>query len=54
LLDVLTGETEVIKANILYDCGKSLNPAIDIGQAEGAFVQGRGGFFFSSSFEETV
>eukprot|EP00013_Stygamoeba_regulata_P024409 CAMPEP_0177646408 /NCGR_PEP_ID=MMETSP0447-20121125/9759_1 /TAXON_ID=0 /ORGANISM="Stygamoeba regulata, Strain BSH-02190019" /LENGTH=1301 /DNA_ID=CAMNT_0019148941 /DNA_START=93 /DNA_END=3998 /DNA_ORIENTATION=+ len=45
MVDVLTGETEVLKATILYDCGKSLNPAIDIGQAEGAFVQGLGHVF---------
>merc|ERR1712137_1228840 len=41
-LDVLTGEIEILESHLLYDCGKSLNPAIDIGQAEGAFVMGLG------------
>jgi len=41
-IDVLTGESEIIQSDIVYDCGKSLNPAIDIGQAEGAFVIGLG------------
>lgn len=41
-LDVLTGETEVRLTHMMYDCGKSLNPAIDIGQAEGAFLMGLG------------
>ena len=41
-IDTLTGETRVLRADILQDCGKSLNPAIDLGQIEGAFVQGMG------------
>eukprot|EP00462_Mataza_sp_D1_P006273 CAMPEP_0175123580 /NCGR_PEP_ID=MMETSP0087-20121206/2322_1 /TAXON_ID=136419 /ORGANISM="Unknown Unknown, Strain D1" /LENGTH=1330 /DNA_ID=CAMNT_0016405287 /DNA_START=389 /DNA_END=4381 /DNA_ORIENTATION=- len=41
-LDVLTGELEVLKTDIVYDCGNSLNPLLDIGQAEGAFIQGLG------------
>jgi xanthine dehydrogenase/oxidase len=41
-IDVLTGETTVLRADVLYDMGQSLNPAIDIGQVEGAFVQGLG------------
>jgi xanthine dehydrogenase/oxidase len=41
-IDVLTGETTVIRADLLYDMGKSLNPAVDIGQVEGAYVQGLG------------
>ena len=41
-IDVLTGETTVLRADIVYDMGKSLNPAIDIGQVEGAYVQGLG------------
>jgi xanthine dehydrogenase/oxidase len=41
-IDVLTGETTVLRADLLYDMGKSLNPAIDIGQVEGAYVQGLG------------
>ncbi len=41
-IDTLTGEYMVDRADILHDVGKSLNPAIDIGQVEGAFVQGMG------------
>jgi xanthine dehydrogenase/oxidase len=41
-IDVLTGVTTVLRADVLYDMGKSLNPAIDIGQVEGAYVQGLG------------
>jgi xanthine dehydrogenase/oxidase len=41
-IDVLTGETTVLRADLLYDMGKSLNPAIDIGQVEGAYIQGLG------------
>ncbi|MEJ1156938.1 xanthine dehydrogenase molybdopterin binding subunit [Prosthecomicrobium sp. N25] len=41
-IDTLTGEMRVDRADILHDVGHSLNPAIDIGQIEGAFVQGMG------------
>ena len=41
-IDTLTGENRVLRADILQDCGSSLNPAIDIGQIEGGFVQGMG------------
>eukprot|EP00930_Biecheleria_cincta_P032025 TRINITY_DN22225_c0_g1_i1.p1 TRINITY_DN22225_c0_g1~~TRINITY_DN22225_c0_g1_i1.p1 ORF type:complete len:1375 (-),score=254.01 TRINITY_DN22225_c0_g1_i1:420-4043(-) len=43
-VDVLTGETTVLSTSILYDCGKSLNPTIDLGQCEGAFMMGLGFF----------
>ncbi|WP_342628916.1 xanthine dehydrogenase molybdopterin binding subunit [Nguyenibacter vanlangensis] len=41
-IDLLTGETRIERVDILHDAGRSLNPAIDIGQIEGAFVQGAG------------
>ncbi len=41
-VDTLTGEYKVLRADILHDVGRSLNPAIDIGQIEGAFIQGMG------------
>ncbi|CAI5472142.1 unnamed protein product, partial [Closterium sp. Yama58-4] len=43
-VDVLTGAVAVLRADIHYDCARSLNPAVDIGQVEGAFVQGQGYF----------
>ncbi|MDA0785923.1 MAG: xanthine dehydrogenase molybdopterin binding subunit [Proteobacteria bacterium] len=42
VIDTLTGESRVLRADMLQDCGNSLNPAIDLGQIEGAFVQGQG------------
>ncbi|BBN18891.1 protein MpAO [Marchantia polymorpha subsp. ruderalis] len=41
-VDLLTGSVKVLQADLVYDCGKSLNPAVDIGQIEGSFVQGIG------------
>jgi xanthine dehydrogenase large subunit len=42
IIDTLTGESIIDRVDILHDCGKSLNPAIDIGQIVGGFVQGMG------------
>ncbi len=41
-IDTLTGETRILRADLMQDAGKSLNPTLDIGQVEGAFVQGAG------------
>ncbi|MGQ0708650.1 MAG: xanthine dehydrogenase molybdopterin binding subunit [Rhodoferax sp.] len=41
-IDTLTGESKVLKVDILHDVGRSINPALDIGQIEGAFIQGMG------------
>nr|XP_043629363.1 indole-3-acetaldehyde oxidase-like [Erigeron canadensis] len=43
-VNILTGETKILQADLIYDCGKSLNPAVDLGQIEGSFVQGIGFF----------
>ena len=41
-VDSLTGENRILRTDILHDAGASLNPALDIGQVEGAYVQGAG------------
>ncbi|KAF2363866.1 CO dehydrogenase flavoprotein C-terminal [Trinorchestia longiramus] len=43
-VDCLTGDHTVLRTDIVMDVGKSLNPAVDIGQIEGAFLQGQGLF----------
>ncbi|HZW60002.1 MAG TPA: xanthine dehydrogenase molybdopterin binding subunit [Woeseiaceae bacterium] len=42
IVDTLTGEYRMTRIDILHDCGESLNPAIDMGQIEGGFIQGAG------------
>ncbi|MEM7544972.1 MAG: xanthine dehydrogenase molybdopterin binding subunit [Pseudomonadota bacterium] len=42
VLDTLTGENRMLRADILHDVGKSLNPGVDLGQVEGGFIQGVG------------
>jgi xanthine dehydrogenase/oxidase len=51
-LDVLTGEVSVLRADILYDAGDSLNPALDIGQIRGGFVQGIGNVMCEYTYYE--
>ncbi|WP_170573559.1 xanthine dehydrogenase molybdopterin binding subunit [Ruegeria atlantica] len=41
-VDTLTGENRILRTDILHDAGASLNPALDIGQVEGGYVQGAG------------
>jgi xanthine dehydrogenase large subunit len=41
-IDTLTGENRVLKVDILHDVGHSINPALDLGQIEGGFIQGMG------------
>ena len=42
LVDTLTGEYRITRVDVLHDVGRSLNPALDIGQVEGGFIQGMG------------
>ena len=42
VIDTLTGENRILRTDIIHDVGKSLNPALDLGQIEGAYVQGAG------------
>ncbi|MEM8554259.1 MAG: xanthine dehydrogenase molybdopterin binding subunit [Pseudomonadota bacterium] len=42
VVDRLTGENRILRTDILHDCGTSLNPALDMGQIEGGYVQGAG------------
>nr|XP_027081895.1 indole-3-acetaldehyde oxidase-like isoform X1 [Coffea arabica] len=48
-VNILTGETKILQSDIIYDSGQSMNPAVDLGQIEGSFVQGIG-FFMLEEF----
>ncbi|CAL5089863.1 unnamed protein product [Urochloa decumbens] len=45
-VDLLTGAITILRGDLVYDCGKSLNPAVDLGQIEGSFIQGIGFFIY--------
>ena len=42
MIDTLTGENKILRVDILHDAGRAINPAIELGQIEGGFVQGAG------------
>ncbi|WP_232368493.1 xanthine dehydrogenase molybdopterin binding subunit [Azospira inquinata] len=42
ILDTRTGEYRVLRVDVLHDVGRSINPALDLGQIEGGFIQGMG------------
>jgi xanthine dehydrogenase large subunit len=42
IIDTMTGENKILQVDIIHDAGKAINPAIELGQIEGGFVQGAG------------
>ncbi|XP_042463038.1 indole-3-acetaldehyde oxidase-like [Zingiber officinale] len=52
-VDILTGATTILRTDLTYDCGQSLNPAVDLGQIEGSFVQGIGFFLYEEHVENS-
>uniref|UniRef100_A0A0B7AD29 Aldehyde oxidase/xanthine dehydrogenase a/b hammerhead domain-containing protein n=1 Tax=Arion vulgaris TaxID=1028688 RepID=A0A0B7AD29_9EUPU len=53
-LDILTGQYQILQVDYVYDCGTSLNPELDLGQLEGAFVMGCGLFLLESMTYDPV
>ncbi|KAF8690686.1 hypothetical protein HU200_041061 [Digitaria exilis] len=45
-IDLITGAVTILRSDLVYDCGMSLNPAVDLGQIEGSFIQGVGFFIY--------
>ena len=41
-IDIMTGDMRVLRADVMMEMGNPINPALDIGQIEGAYVQGMG------------
>tara|TARA_B100000700_G_scaffold329672_1_gene452292 strand:+ start:101 stop:2401 length:2301 start_codon:yes stop_codon:yes gene_type:complete len=42
IIDTLTGETKILRVDILHDAGRAINPALELGQIQGGFIQGAG------------